>query len=196
MKIFLIRHGETEENAKQIVQGQASGKLSEKGKEQAKKVARRLSKEKIDAIFSSPLERADLTAREVSRQHSLKIIYDDRLKERDHGNFEGMKRGEYFEETRKSGVPWHKFRPKGGESYLDVKKRAEAFYKMLLEEYAGKTVVIVTHGTFNRVFLSVVGHASIEKAHELEQKNTCVNVIEIVRGKPVIKLVNCTKHLE
>ena len=195
MKIFLIRHGETEENAMQIVQGHSYGKLSEKGREQARKVAERLSKERIDVIFSSPLERADLTAQEIAKRHGLKVIYDDRLKERGFGSIEGISRDEYFEMMRTSGVPKHKFKPEGGESYEDMQERVGSFYRMLLEKYHGKSVAVVAHGTLNRVFLSVVGHVSIDNAHDVQQDNTCVNIFEVVDGKPIIRLVNCTDHL-
>ena len=195
MKIFLIRHGETVENAQHIVQGQSYGRLSPKGMEQARKVASRLAKERIDAIISSPLERADLTAQEIAKQHGLEITYDDRISERKFGSLEGIKRDEYFDRIKKSGLPKHEFRPPGGESYVDMIKRVESFYRMLLEKYTGKTVVIVAHGALNRVFLSAVNHVPIEKAHDVEQENTCVNVIEVVDGNPVVRLVNCTKHL-
>ncbi|MBI2173083.1 MAG: histidine phosphatase family protein [Candidatus Aenigmarchaeota archaeon] len=195
MKIFLIRHGETVENAQHIVQGQAYGRLSPKGMEQAKKVASRLAKEHIDAVISSPLERADLTAREIARQHGLKIIYDDRISERKFGSLEGITRDEYFDMMEKSGLPKHEFRPSGGESYIDMKERIGSFYRMLLEKYAGKTVVVVAHGSLNRVFLSVVNHVPLEKAHDVQQENACVNIIEIAGGKPVVRLVNCTEHL-
>ena len=195
MRIFLIRHGETEENAKRIVQGKSYGKLSKRGKEQARKVAARLSKEKIDVIFSSPLERADLTAREIARQHGLEIVYDERLTERNFGNIEGIGRDEYFDMIEKSGLPKHKFKPKGGESYEDMQERVRSFYKMLLEKYSEKTAAVVAHGTLNRVFLSVVGHISIDRAHDIQQDNTCVNIIEMKDGEPFVRLVNCTDHL-
>lgn len=195
MKIFLIRHGETVENAQRIIQGQSNSKLSEKGREQAKKVAGRLANEHIDAIISSPLERADLTAQEIARQHGLDIIYDERISERKFGSFEGINADDYYDRMDKSGLPRHEFRPPGGESYLDMKNRIESFYRMLLEKYMNKTVVVVAHGSLNRVFLSVVNHVSIEKAHDVRQDNTCVNIIEIVGGNPVVRLVNCTEHL-
>jgi broad specificity phosphatase PhoE len=196
MKIFLIRHGESEGNLRHMTQGRSNTKLSPVGMEQARKVAARLSREHIDAIFSSPLVRADMTAKEIAKQHGLKIIYDDRLLERSYGNFDGKPRDDFHSELEKSGLPRHKFRPEGGESYEDMQDRVRSFCEMLVEKYKGKTVVIVGHGTMNRVFLSIIGHCSIEKAPEIPMENTSVYVIEAVKGKPVVTLANCTRHLD
>ena len=65
MRLILTRHGETEDNVKEILQGQAGGKLTAKGIEQAKKLALRLKKEKIDKIYVSDLKRAVDTAKEL-----------------------------------------------------------------------------------------------------------------------------------
>lgn len=74
MKLIIVRHGETEENASEIIQGHSLGKLSKKGIEQSKKLALRLKGEKIDMIFSSDLERAKDTIKEVARFHKVQYI--------------------------------------------------------------------------------------------------------------------------
>ena len=60
--IFLVRHGETEDNVNQIMQGQTHGRLTQHGREQAASVARRLANEDVAAIVSSDLRRAIQTA--------------------------------------------------------------------------------------------------------------------------------------
>ena len=60
--IYLVRHGETVDNARQIMQGQTQGELNEKGREQARQVAERLALEAIDAVVASDLHRAIQTA--------------------------------------------------------------------------------------------------------------------------------------
>ena len=72
MRIILVRHGETEDNKKRIIQGHLPGKLSDKGIEQARKVANRLKNEKVDYIFSSDLDRAKSTAEEIAKFHQEK----------------------------------------------------------------------------------------------------------------------------
>ena len=99
MKIIIIRHGETEENKKGIVQGQIPGHLSELGKEQAKKVAKRLSKEKINVIYSSDLDRAKNTAQEIAKFHK-KTLFElkQELRERNWGNLQGKR--------KEKGISW------------------------------------------------------------------------------------------
>jgi broad specificity phosphatase PhoE len=83
MRLILIRHGESKANAKGIRQGQdLDSPLSRNGKRQAKKLAKRLKDEKIDAIYSSDLKRAKQTAKFIAKSHRLKIIFDKRLREK------------------------------------------------------------------------------------------------------------------
>ena len=69
-KLIIVRHGETEENAKRITQGHLNSQLSEKGKEQAQKLALRLKDEKIDCCYSSDLDRCMNTAKKIIELHS------------------------------------------------------------------------------------------------------------------------------
>jgi broad specificity phosphatase PhoE len=88
MKIFLIRHAESEINAKKVYVGsKVDTGLSKKGKEQAKKIAERLKNEKIEAIYASDLKRAKETAEAIGKHHKIKIILDKRLREFDSGDF-------------------------------------------------------------------------------------------------------------
>jgi broad specificity phosphatase PhoE len=71
MRLILTRHGETEENKLGIVQGHMQGTLSKEGIHQAEKLAERLRKEKIDAIFSSDLKRAVDTSKIILSYHPI-----------------------------------------------------------------------------------------------------------------------------
>ena len=92
MKVILVRHCESIANSKGIHQGQrVDTSLSEKGKEQARKVARALKDEKIESIYSSDLKRAMETAQEIAKFHNIKVISDKRLREFDSGDFTHLK---------------------------------------------------------------------------------------------------------
>ena len=71
--IFLVRHGETVDNARQIMQGQTQGCLNDKGREQAEQVAGRLAGEQIDAVVASDLNRAIQTAEIIAAPHHLSV---------------------------------------------------------------------------------------------------------------------------
>lgn len=90
MEIFLTRHGQTEWNALKKVQGKANIKLNEKGIEQANKTKLLLENTNIDLILCSPLDRAIQTAEIINSGRDLLIIFDERLSERDFGEFEEM----------------------------------------------------------------------------------------------------------
>lgn len=92
MKLYIIRHGETDENVAGIVQGWLDTNLNEKGVAQAIKVAANFDKS-IDAIYSSDLRRATKTAHEFTTLHPNIPYYEDaRLRERDYGDISGKRR--------------------------------------------------------------------------------------------------------
>ena len=89
-KLFLVRHGETVDNAAQILQGQEQGELNEHGREQAREVRDKMRGEKIDVFVASDLKRAIDTCRIISEPHGCpKIVTTPLLRERDWGSFTG-----------------------------------------------------------------------------------------------------------
>ncbi|KAJ1035806.1 hypothetical protein NDA13_000465 [Ustilago tritici] len=91
LRVLIIRHGETRENVERIIQGQLDTDLNDRGRQQAELTGRFLSSTRIDRIIASPLRRAADTAKAIHRHQpsSLKLEYDDRLKERAFGVLEG-----------------------------------------------------------------------------------------------------------
>ena len=87
--IFLVRHGETVDNARQIMQGQTHGELNERGQEQARQVAQRMASEQIDVVVASDLHRAIQTAEIIAEPHGLPVRTTSLLRERDWGSFTG-----------------------------------------------------------------------------------------------------------
>ena len=88
MKLFLVRHGETDHNAKKLLVSITYVPLNEKGREQARLLAKRLKNEQIDVIISSPLSRARETAEIIAEQHGKKVIVSKELIERNFGALE------------------------------------------------------------------------------------------------------------
>jgi len=201
MKIFLVRHGESEANEKGIHQGQRIDTgLSKRGKEQAKLIAERLKDEKIEAIYSSDLKRAKETAEEIAKFHKKKIILDKRLREFDLGDFTELEnRWELMQEHKKKeserlGIKRWEVSPPGGESEWAHILRVKSFLKDI-EQHEGN-IIVVAHGGTNRIFFGVTGHTSMEKMYEHKQENTCLNIIEKNEGDYKVHLINCTRHLE
>ena len=90
--IYLIRHGQTDWNLEKKTQGHTDISLNENGKEQAKLVSRIISNYKIDKIYSSDLLRAKETAEIINENFGLNIILDNRLREINYGDLEGVPR--------------------------------------------------------------------------------------------------------
>ena len=89
MKLFLLRHGETDWNKEWRLQGFSDIPLNEKGIEQAKEAALGVKNIKFDAVYASPLDRAVTTASIIGNVPRESIICDERILEADFGPFEG-----------------------------------------------------------------------------------------------------------
>lgn len=163
--IFLIRHGETVDNAHQIMQGQTQGELNERGKEQALQVAERLSAEPIDAIVASDLHRAIQTAEIIAKPHGLPVATTPLLRERDWGSFTGR----FIPDLQ--GMTW----PNDVESEEALLQRALDFLKQMTATYPGKRVVAVGHGIINKAILAV--HASCSMKEVQRMMNAEVRVL-------------------
>ena len=143
--LFLVRHGETVDNVRQIMQGQTQGCLNERGREQAEQVARRLADEPIDAIVASDLRRAIQTAEIIAAPHGLPVRTTTLLRERDWGSFTGR----FIPDLK--GEVW----PDDIESEQALLQRAADFLQQITTTYPGKRVVAVGHGIMNKAVLAV-----------------------------------------
>lgn len=165
-KLFLVRHGEAESNVKNILNsdlGQNHYHLTEKGREQVKKLANTLKNEKIDMIFSSPFLRTKETAEIIAKKCGLEIIIDERLKELGVGDFNG-KTIEEFDAvfpTEESRAEKAGFGVETGES---VRKRLEYFLKEIDEKYKNKNIVVVSHGDPIQIFYGFCQRMSLSES--------------------------------
>ena len=155
--IFLIRHGETVDNALQIMQGQTQGELNEQGKEQARQVAQRLAGEPVDVFISSDLHRAIQTAEIIAEPHGLPVITTSLLRERDWGSFTGR----FIPELK--GEVW----PDDIESEPALLQRALAFLQYVTTTYPGKRVVAVGHGIINKAILAVYAGCTMREVQRM-----------------------------
>lgn len=87
--LYLVRHGETVDNANRIMQGQTQGELNDAGRGQAHELAMEMAGEHIDAFVSSDLRRAVDTCRIIAEPHGGEVVTTPLLRERDWGGFTG-----------------------------------------------------------------------------------------------------------
>jgi probable phosphoglycerate mutase len=143
--LLLVRHGETVDNARQIMQGQTQGELNGHGREQARAVADRLAGEQIDTVVASDLRRAVQTAEIIAAPHGLPVVTTPLLRERDWGGFTGR----FIPDLR--GLVW----PDDIESEQALLLRARSFLEYITATFPGKRVVAVGHGIVNKAVLAV-----------------------------------------
>jgi broad specificity phosphatase PhoE len=198
MRLIIVRHGETNENVREIVQGQTYGTLSEKGRKQAKLLAQRLKDEKLDIIFSSDLERARDTTVEIVKFHpGVPVEYTALIRERNLGSFEGRTIAELRAAQKEEGMPKYKWVPPDGESYLHILERARKFLDRIMKEHRDKTVLVVSHGGFIRSLLSLVLDKPIREMSEAKVPNTCVNILELKSDhKFEVRVLSSVDHLD
>lgn len=197
MKLIIVRHGETRANLEDRLQGQTGGGLTELGRQQARLLAERLRVEPIDSIFSSDLQRALETTREISIFHPIRVQVVPEIREWNLGKLSGQSVERLRNAVSEAGGLHPEFRPQCGESLNELIQRADAFARMVFSGHADRTALIVSHGMFNRAMISVVLKKELVEAFGLSQDNACVNVIKRIGIESFdVSLINCTRHLD
>ncbi len=192
MKLYIIRHGETDWNKQFRLQGQSDIPLNQYGRELAVITSEALKDVRFDLIYASPLKRAYETAQIIRGSRQTKILTDDRLKEISFGVDEGRNKDELGAHFSNFFFAPDKFVPsEGGETYEMVCKRAESFLADKIEplKTTDKTVLIVAHGAMNKALMLKLKNIPIRDIWKGEfQKNCCVNIYELTEeGLTVIE---------
>lgn len=188
--LVLMRHGESEWNAKNLFTGFKDVKLSEKGRDEAIAAGQELKAKDIhfDVVFTSTLKRAidttEIALTEAGQGNLIpSIIKHDDLRERDYGDLTGLNKDEMREKFGAEQVHiWRRsydVPPPGGESLeMVVENRVRPYYeahiKPLLDQ--GKNILIGAHGNTLRAMLIILG----------ERTRDNINEAEIPTGKPII----------
>lgn len=148
MYLYVVRHGETAENIRSVMQGNMDTVLNETGRLQAKEAKEKLKGVQIDLIISSPKQRTLETAQIISDNDTI-IITDDRLLSRDHGEFEGKTRYEINLQDYWN-IKLNK-QYERAECVQHIFDRVDSLIKEIKNQYHDKTVLLVTHSGICRV---------------------------------------------
>ena len=167
--LFLTRHGETVDNANQIMQGQTQGQLDETGIRQAEELRDQLAELPLDVIVSSDLHRAVETAEIVAEGRGMEVVTTPLLRERNWGSFTGR----FIPELK--GEVW----PDDIETLEALQNRARAFLRYLCDHYEGKTVLAVGHGIINKAIQAVYYG---KQMNEIERMTNCEVRRLVVQG--------------
>jgi probable phosphoglycerate mutase len=157
ISLVFVRHGETESNAEKRYMGQLDSPLSGRGIAQVAAVAARLCKEGVNAVYTSDLGRAHITAKAIAKACGVRSISDARLRERHAGVFQGLRlseaRARFPDNFAETEQPTPSTAIPEGESALQVQARFVPFLEEVCQRHPGQSVVIVTHGGFIRTVL-------------------------------------------
>ncbi len=149
MKLFLVRHGQTDWNLAQRFQGQSNIPLNETGRQQAMALADRLAGERFDIIYSSGLQRAHETANIIARG-KIEVQTDARLREVDFGDWQGLTYNAIKESHPEALRAWendaYRNAPPNGETLGELTMRVQSMLNHLLENCQGRNVLLVAHG--------------------------------------------------
>jgi broad specificity phosphatase PhoE len=199
LNLILIRHGETEWNRTGRCQGVADIDLNDTGKKQIEELAHSLKDAEISAVYSSDLLRALRTAKEIASRHNLDVNIDKDLREMDQGDLEGL----LFEEIRERYADvlkeWREspetLKLPGGESLLQVEKRAWNVFERLSSVHADETVVAVSHNLTITALLCRITGVGLKGFRNFNLRAACKNLIVSANGNIEVRVLNDVSHL-
>ncbi len=174
-ELWLIRHCESVGNRDGILQGHADLALSERGREQAGRLAARLTGQRFAALYSSDLIRAQETARPIGAAIGLTPTAERRLREVDVGEWNGLTL-----EQIKARFPaeWQAWRTRppdlrrgGGETYREAAARMHGLLDGLARAHLGERILVVTHGTVIQLALGVTARMDFSQVWRLRVAN-------------------------
>lgn len=203
-RILLLRHGETDWNRIDRIQGWGDISLNARGRKQARAAAQFLADRypDLDRLVSSDLPRAVETANAVALREAfehLEIEYDDAWRERDFGVHQGQEGDQFFEENPEFAMlDGHEEAkrnvPEDGESYVAFRERIHSAWDGLRAETDG-TVLVVTHSGVIRAIIAAIEDAIIEDVfYEYDVENGSITEV-VVDDEPRLEGVNHIGHL-
>ena len=165
--LYLVRHGETVDNANQIMQGQTQGQLNENGIKQAREFSEEWKNKPLDVVIASDLKRSVDTAKIIAEPHHLEVLSTPLLRERDWGSFTGR----YIPDLK--GETW----PDDIETLENLLSRAGEFIAYVKRTFPGKKVLAVGHGIINKAIQSYYYQKPMNEIQRMQ--NAEVRILEL-----------------
>jgi len=196
--VLLVRHGQTPTTGK-ILPGRAPGLyLSERGMQQAQRVAERLSTLPISAIYSSPMERTQQTAEPTGERCGLPVVEEPGLLEGDFGDWTGAKLTALMKLPEWATVQHQpdQFRFPNGESFVEIRDRMAQTLQKLRQKHPGGTVVCFSHADPIRIAVANALGTPLNRFQRISISPCSVSAIayqtESADSEPSVLTVNST----
>lgn len=196
--IYLIRHGETSWNLEERFQGTTNTELTTVGLNQGKLLAKSLSSTKFENIYSSPLNRAKITADFIGAEANCEVTEDLDFKEISFGDWEGLTTKEikikyplmdkWFDNPGQYQIP-------NGDVFENEKSRLKERLFKIAKESKGHNTAIVSHAGIIRLSLLAALDLPLSYYWRFVFGNTSISILEYYNGIFLLKSLNNTSHL-
>ncbi len=198
-RLLLVRHGDTELNSAERYWGHSDVKLSATGLRQAERLRDRLAAERIDAIYSSDLGRASVTAETIGSRHQLEVITCSELREVNFGKLEGLTFEEISQLYPEVTKLWVEGNPElkypGGESLIGFNKRVSDFASRLEKHTPEETILIVAHSGSLRTLLCQLLGIELRHRRQFRLDLASLSILETYPQGVILSLLNDVCHL-
>jgi broad specificity phosphatase PhoE len=197
-QVLVARHGETDWNREGRWQGQGGPGLNDTGRAQAAALAARLARVRLDAIYTSDLDRAAETAAIVGKVVGLDPVPERGLREVDNGDWRGLTRAQVraanpdgYRRWLRGGAGWN-----GGETYEEMHARVVATLDRLLARHRRGRILLVSHGGAVRAIVAhAVGLDHHDRRHIDGARNGSITAVANQRGTLRLVAFNDDGHL-
>ncbi len=199
-RLLLVRHGETELNSAERYWGHSDVKLSALGIRQAEGLRDRLSAEQIDAIYSSDLKRALVTAKTIASGRQLAVITCAELREINFGRIEGLNFEEISQLFPEFAAKWRLQRDinlefPGGESFNELNSRVSSFADRLRRHTDDEVVLVVAHAGVLRTLICQLMGIELRCIYQIRLDLASLSIVETYPQGAIVSLLNDTSHL-
>lgn len=193
-RLYLVRHGQVADGHTHLYHGHNDIHLSPRGVEQLERLARQLEGAPLAAVYASDLTRAREGAQVLCRGRELEPVIVPEFREINFGVWEGLSFEEiaarYPEELQARFLDLESFRIPGGESLMDVRRRALPRLRELVQQHPGQAVALVAHAGVNRVILSDALGVPLNNLFRIDQSYGCLNIVDFFPDLAVVRLIN------
>ncbi len=197
-RVLLVRHGDTELNSAERYWGWTDVKLSAAGLRQAERLRSRLAVEKIDAIYSSGLERASVTAKIIASRHQLEVVACAELREVNFGQLEGLTFSEISQLYPEVAKLWEERSLKeypGGDNLSKFSNRVGKFLSRLEKHTTEETILIVAHAGVLRTLIFQLLDMDMRHRWQIRLDLASLSILETNERGAVLSLLNDVSHL-
>ena len=196
---FLVRHGQTDWNARGLLQGHTDIPLNEVGRDQAKRLGDRLTSVHLEAAYSSDLLRCSQTADLVLGDRKVTVSYSQSLREQAYGRWEGMS----FSAIQESDPEMYaamvedyaSFTPPGGEDFRAVEARSQGLAAEMMGRHPAGDLLIVGHGAALRTLVTHITGLPLEAGWRFKVDSCSLTVLDVGVTPAVVLVLNDTAHL-